>query len=341
VAGVAERYVIGVDIGGSKLLAGAFDSDLAVSHRTNRPVTGLSQAELLDMIEDAVTQIRGAVDGVVAGVGFGLPCTFDLRTGVAVQAVHLPVRDLPFAAVMQERLGVPVFADNDGHCSVLAEVRAGAARGARDAVMISLGTGIASGIVVDGRVYRGVSGAAAEIGHMVVDYDGPPCHGNCPNRGCLEVMASGTALVRYASLAVSRRPDTALGRALEDGRELTGPLVSALASDGDPVALDALGAIGRALGVGLANVVNIFNPSVIVVGGGVIGAGELLLAPAREEMHARALSPGRDQVEVIVAAFGPDAGMVGAALLARESLAAPAPPDGASPSTSSGFIGAA
>jgi glucokinase len=327
VAGVAERYVIGVDIGGTKLLAGAFDSDLAVSHGTNRPVLGLDQTELLDMIVDAVTQIRTAV-GHVDAVGFGLPCTFDLRTGVAVQAVHLPVRDLAFAAVMGDRLGLPVIADNDGNCSALAEVRAGAAAGATDAVMITLGTGIGSGIVAGGRLYRGSTGAGAEIGHMVVDFDGPPCHGNCPNRGCLEVMASGTALVRYASLAVSRRPDTALGQALEEGQELTGPLITALAELGDPVAADALTTIGRSLGVGLASVVNIFNPSVIVIGGGVIGAGELLLAPAREEMRARALPPGRDQVRVVAAAFGADAGMVGAALLARESLTPQGSPDG-------------
>jgi glucokinase len=324
VAGVAERYVIGVDIGGTKLLAGAFDAELAASHRTNRPVLGLDQVELLDMIADAVAQIRTAV-GDVAAVGFGMPCTFDRRTGVAVQAVHLPVRDLPFAAVMEERLGLPVFADNDGNCSALCEVRAGAARGAADAVMITLGTGIGSGIVVDGRLYRGSTGAGAEIGHMVVDLDGPPCHGNCPNHGCLEVMASGTALVRYASLAVSRRPDTELGLALEEGRELTGPLITELAERGDPVARDAFTAIGRNLGVGLANVVNIFNPSVIVIGGGVIGAGELLLEPARAEMLARALAPGRDQVRVVAAAYGQDAGMVGAAIFAREEAGLAAP----------------
>ena len=323
-AGVAERYVIGVDIGGTKLLAGAFDSELAVSHRTNRPVLGLDQVELLTMIADAVAQIRTAV-GDVAAVGFGMPCTFDRRTGVAVQAVHLPVRDLPFAAVMEERLGLPVFADNDGNCSALCEVRAGAARGAADAVMITLGTGIGSGIVIDGRLYRGWMGAGAEIGHMVVDLDGPPCHGNCPNHGCLEVMASGTALVRYASLAVSRRPDTELGLALEEGRELTGPLITELAERGDPVARDAFTAIGRNLGVGLANVVNIFNPSVIVIGGGVIAAGELLLEPARAEMLARALAPGRDEVRVVAAAHGQDAGMVGAAILAREEAGLSAP----------------
>jgi glucokinase len=191
--------------------------------------------------------------------------------------------------------------------------------------MITLGTGIGSGIVIGGRLYRGWMGAGAEIGHMVVDLDGPPCHGNCPSHGCLEVMASGSALVRFASLAVSRRPDTALGRALEAGRELTGPLVTELAMEGDPVACEAFATIGRNLGVGLANVVNIFNPEVIVIGGGVIGAGDLLLEPAREEMRSRALVPGRDAVRVVAAAHGQDAGMVGAAILAREAAGLDAP----------------
>ena len=316
-AGVAERYVIGVDIGGTKLLAGAFDADLTVSHRTNRPVLGLDQVELLEMIADAVAHIRTSV-GRVDAVGFGIPCTFDRRTGIAVQAVHLPLRDIAFTEVMSERLGLPVFADNDGNCAALCEARVGAAAGASDMIMITLGTGIGSGIVVNGQLYRGWMGAGAEIGHMVVNADGPPCHGHCPNYGCLEVMASGTALVRYVSLAVSRRPDTPIGRALEEGRELTGPLVSELAAAGDPVACDALIAIGRNLGIGLANVVNIFNPEVVVVGGGVIGAGELLLEPAREEMRRRALSPNKDVVRVVAAAHGPDAGMVGAAIMARE-----------------------
>jgi glucokinase len=324
VAGVAERYVIGVDIGGTKLLAGAFDSDGTVSHRTNRPVLGLDQVELLEMIADAVTHIRTAV-GDVAAVGFGLPCTFDRRTGVAVQAVHLPLRSLPFASVMGERLGLPVYVDNDGNCAALCEVRMGAAAGASDAVMITLGTGIGSGIVVGGQLYRGWMGAGAEIGHMVVDADGPPCHGHCPNHGCLEVMASGTALVRRASLAVARRPDTPLGYALEEGSELTGPLITSMAEAGDPVAVDAITTVGRWLGVGLANIVNVFNPEVIVIGGGVIGAGELLLAPARDEMRARALAPARDEVRVVAAAHGADAGMVGAALLAREEAGLESP----------------
>jgi glucokinase len=261
----------------------------------------------------------------VAAVGFGIPCTFDCRTGVAVQAVHLPLRDLAFARVMSERLGVPVVADNDGNCAALAEARAGSGQGCSDVVMLTLGTGIGSGLVLGGRLYRGWMGAGAELGHMVVDADGPPCHGNCPNHGCLEVLASGTALIRDVSLAVSRSPDTPIGRALEEGRELTGPLIDEFARAGDPVALDALRRLGRNLGVGIANVVNIFNPQVVVIGGGVSEAGDLLLDPAREVVAERALAPARDEVRIEAAAFGPESGMVGAAIMAAEEIGLASP----------------
>jgi glucokinase len=318
VAGVVERGVIGVDLGGTKLLAGAVDADLAVHHRTNRPVLGLDQDGLVQMVADAVQEVRTAVGGEIEAVGFGIPCTFDARTGLAVQAVNLPLRDIVFHELMAERLGLPVVVDNDANCAVLAEARAGAGQGCTEVVLLTLGTGIGGGLLLGGDVYRGWIGGGAELGHMVIDADGPPCQGNCPGRGCLESLASGTALVREASLAVARRPDTALGMALEEGRELTGPLITELAMEGDPVAREAIALIGRRLGVGLSSLVNIFNPQVVVIGGGVSAAGELLLAPAREVVAQRALSPNKDVVRIEAAAFGAEAGMMGAALMARE-----------------------
>ena len=317
-AGVAAGCVIGVDLGGTKLLAGAVDADLAVHHRTNRPALGLEQMELVEMVVHAVEGVRTAVGGDVSAVGFGIPCTFDARTGMAVQAVNLPLHDIRFADVMAERLELPVVVDNDANCAVLAEARAGAAQGCEEVALLTLGTGIGGGLFLRGEVYRGWLGAGAELGHMVVERDGRPCQGNCPNRGCLESVASGTALVREVSLAVARRPDTAVGLALEAGRELTGPLITELARAGDPVARDAIEVIGRALGVGVSNLVNIFNPQVVVIGGGVSAAGDLLLSPAREVVAERALRPGRDVVRIVAAAFGAEAGMVGAAILARE-----------------------
>ena len=165
-------------------------------------------------------------------------------------------------------------------------------------------------------------GAGAELGHCVVEIDGPPCQGQCPNRGCLEAVASGTALAREARALAVERPDSALGRALASGAEVTGMLATELAHDGDEAARAAVELVGRRLGVGIANYVNVFNPEVVVVGGGVMAAGEMLLGPAREEVAARALAPSRDLVRVVAARFGAEAGMIGGALLAMEGLEA-------------------
>jgi glucokinase len=320
VARVVERGVIGVDLGGTKLLAGAVDADLGIHHRTNRPVYGLDQDGLVQMVADAVQEIRTAVGGGIEAVGFGIPCTFDSRTGRAVQAANAPILDMLFHEVMSERLELPVIVDNDANCAALCEARVGVGAGCSELVLLTIGTGIGGGLVLGGEVYRGWIGGGAEMGHMVVEMDGPPCQSNCPNYGCLETVCSGTALVRLASVAVARRPDTALGHALEEGRELTGPLITQLAQDGDPVASDAIALIGHRLGVGLVSLVNIFNPQMVVIGGGVSAAGELLLEPARAMVRERALAPNRDVVRIEAAAFGAEAGMVGAALAAREGI---------------------
>jgi glucokinase len=314
-----SRRTIGVDMGGTKLLAGAVDSGLSVHRRAQRSVSGLDQSALLDVVVDAVQNIREAV-GEVDAVGFGIPCLIDQRTGRAVLAVNLALSDIPFADVMAERLGLPVFVDNDANTAVLAEHKAGAARGCSDVVMLTIGTGIGGGLILGGVPYRGWVGAGAELGHMVIDMDGPRCQGNCPNRGCVEALASGTALAREASRIAQERPQSALARAVADGRELAGPLVTELAHDGDEAAIDAIELIGMRLGVAIASLVNIFNPEVVVIGGGVIAAGELLLHPARAEMRRRALPPSREEVRIVAAHFGIEAGMIGSAALAFDGL---------------------
>ena len=253
-------------------------------------------------------------------MGFGIPCLFDQRSGVAVVAVNQPLKNVPFADIMAERLGLPVFADNDANVAVIAEHRAGAARGCNEVVMLTIGTGIGGGLILGGRPYRGAIGSAAELGHVVIEIDGPPCQGNCPNHGCVEALASGTALAREAVRFARERPGSGLARALEDGRELVGPLVTELAYDGDEAALEVIELIGTRIGVALANYVNIFNPEVIVIGGGVIGAGELLLAPARAVVAESSLPPSRDEVKIVAARFGVEAGMIGAAALAFDGL---------------------
>jgi glucokinase len=319
---MAGRRTIGVDMGGTKLLAGAVDTGLSVHHRVQRTLTGLDQSTVLDVAVEAVEEARASAGGEIAAVGFGIPCLMDQRSGRGVIAVNLPLANVPFGDIMAERLGLPVFVDNDANMAALAEHRAGAARGASEAVIMTIGTGIGGGLILRGELYRGGIGAAGELGHVVIDMNGPPCQGNCPNHGCVESLASGTALAIEALRVAQELPDSGLGRALAGGRELAGPLVTELAHDGDQAAIDVLATIGRNLGVAIASLVNIFNPEVVVIGGGVIAAGELLLAPARDEVAVRALPPSKDEVRIVAAQFGVEAGMVGAAALAFDGLKA-------------------
>lgn len=318
---MSARRTIGVDLGGTKLLAGAVDPRLGVHHRVHRAVTGLSQRALLDLAVDAVDEARQAAGAEVAAVGFGLPALVAQRTGRVAGGVHTPLADLPFADVMAERLGLPVFVDNDGNASALAEHRAGAARGVADAVVLTLGTGIGGGLILGGALYRGSRGAAGEIGHMEIDFDGPPCGDNCPGRGCAELFVSGTALVREAERMAAQRPDSGLGRAVAAGRPLVGPLVTELAHDGDPAAVEVVELLGMRLGVVVTSLINIFNPQMVVVGGGVIAAGELLLAPARAVVAERTQPYLHQGLRIVPARFGVEAGMIGAAALAYEGLA--------------------
>jgi glucokinase len=313
------RKVVGIDLGGTKLLGGVVDEHLEVHARLLREVRGMKQAELIETAVAAVEELRSSVPDVDA-VGFGIPCLIDQTTGIAVIAVNLDIQDFPFREVMRERLGLPVFIDNDGNVTTLVEARFGAAKGSSDVVGLTIGTGIGGGLVLNGRLYRGHWGAGAELGHMVVDENGPRCQGNCPNRGCLEAVASGTAIGREGRLAAEEEPDSDLGRALAGDERITGALVTTLALGGDEVSRIVIGHVGRLLVVGLSSISNIFNPEVIVVGGGAMAAGDLILEPAREELRARGLPPNRDQVRVLPAKFGPEAGMLGAAVMALDDL---------------------
>jgi glucokinase len=318
---VVTGCVIGVDLGGTKLLAGAVDPELNVHHRATRPARAADHHEVIDKVVSAVSEVRDAIEGgSVGAVGIGIPCLIDARRGIAVMSTHLPIAGVPFRDLVAERIGLPVFVDNDANAAMLAEWRFGAALGMREAALLTIGTGIGGGLVTGGALQRGSQGAGAELGHMVVQADGPPCNGSCPNRGCLEALASGTALAREARRIARERPRSGLGRALAAGREISGPLVTELAHDGDGAAMDALADIGRWLGVGVANLVNMLNPDVVVIGGGVIAAGELLLEPARAVVAERALSPSKEHVRIVQARFGAESGMLGAATLALDGL---------------------
>jgi glucokinase len=318
---MAGECVIGVDVGGTKLLSGAVDSGLAVHHRAQRGSQGLETGALLDTLAAIVREAAEAAPGPVLGAGFGIPGVIDRRAGLIGACPHLPLEGVPFQALMEERLGMPIAVDNDANCAMLAEWRHGAAVGLDDVVMLTVGTGIGGGIVCGGQLVRGSTGGAGELGHMVVQLDGPPCQGQCPGRGHLEWYASGSAIGRAGQAMIAGHPDSALAREAAAGREVTGALVTELAHDGDAASQAAIEQVGHALGAGMVTLVNVFNPSRILVGGGGIAAGDLLLDPARREVAEHAMPSLRDHVEIVPARFGADAGLLGAATLAFEELA--------------------
>ena len=300
---MTAQRALGVDVGGTKILAGVVDREGSVERREGRLTPHSSQEELLAELDAVVEKLRG---DDVAALGFGLPSTIDQRAGRAVASVHIPLAEVDFRDRMAERFGLPVGIDNDANAAAIAEWRLGAGRGASYVVMLTLGTGIGGGLILGGQPYRGWSGAGAELGHIVLDYGGPPCGEGCAGHGHFEALAAG----KVADEAARRRYG-----ADADARRLV-----AEARSGDQGARDDLAEIGRRLGAGLGSLVNVFDPEVIVLGGGFAEADELVLGPARETLSVEALPPGRDHVRIAWAELGADAGMIGAALVGFEAL---------------------
>jgi glucokinase len=295
--------VIGVDVGGTKILAAVVGRGGELERTAERPTPDSSQAELLAALDDVVDEVR---DGDTVALGFGLPSTIDQEAGRAVSSVHIPLGDLDFRTRMSERFDLPVAIDNDGNAAAIAEWQVGAGRGAKHMVMLTLGTGIGGGLILDGRPYRGAIGAGAELGHMVLEYGGLPCGAGCDGHGHFETLASGSVADRAA-------------KSLYGSASRAHELVSR-AREGDAQAISSIAEIGHRLGAGIASLINIFEPELVVVGGGFAEAGDLLFGPAREMVKTEALRPGRDLVRIVPAALGGRAGVVGAGLIAFEAL---------------------
>jgi glucokinase len=316
---VSGSETIGVDLGGTKMLIGVLSDGTDPLYEQREASTGQTEDELVELLVREVEEARQARPDVAA-VGLGIPATIDHDRGVAVAAVNLPLADLAIRDIVSERVGLPVFVDNDANAAAYAEYLYGAGQGKPHMVMLTVGTGIGGGLILGGEIYRGSTGAGAELGHTVIQMDGPPCQGNCPNHGCVEALASGTALGREGRAAAESAPDSALGKLLAEGQEVDGRAATKAALAGDEVAIGVFELIGSRLGVACASFANIFQPDAIVVGGGVIAAGDLLLEPARREVRQRALRP-MNETPILEATLGNDAGIIGAAAMARAELA--------------------
>jgi glucokinase len=328
-----ERTVIGVDIGGTKIAAALVRGRLpAPGARTRAEVetpdiidrfTALTDRSSAEACLDGVCRCIADLahgSGSVDGIGMGVASMVDFAGGRVVESVNLPLADLSLRDRLEQRFGVPVVIDNDATAAAIGEHTFGAGVGASEMLMLTLGTGVGGGIISGGRPCRGASGAAAEFGHIILDVDGPPCPANCPSNGCMEAYVAGPAMAAAAAVAARLKPDSGLGRALAAGRVVDSRLLTRIAQEGDAGAMAVLERAGEYLGAGLVTLTNIFDPEVIVIGGGAAAAGELLFAPARRVLAARGLPPARDRVRVVPAALGPDAGFIGAAALALTEL---------------------
>jgi len=294
------QRVIGVDLGGTKILAGVVDRDGQVERRREHATPVTSQDDLLRGLDEAVEEL---LEDGVAALGFGIPSPIDQKTGRAGQAVNIPLdSSIDFRTRMSERFGLPVGLENDANAAAYAEFHFGAAREADTMVMLTLGTGCGGGAVLDGELYRGW----AEFGHIVIEYDGLPCQGTCTGRGHLEAYVTGVAAAKLA-------------------QDVFGPPVDAhrlvrLANEGEPRAIEILDGIGRRLGAGIGSLVNIFNPDLVVIGGGFAAAGDFVLDPAREIVAREALAGAGERVRIVRAELGTAAGLIGAGLVAFDAL---------------------
>ncbi|MDQ2838139.1 MAG: ROK family glucokinase [Actinomycetota bacterium] len=308
---------IGVDIGGTKIAGGVVDDAGQVIDSTRRDTPGTDVAATEAVIAEVVHELSGRHQ--VSAVGIGAAGWIANDRATVLFSPHLAWRNEPLRDALAEAVGVPVVVENDANAAAWAEYRFGAARDARVVVMVTLGTGIGGGLVVSGILYRGAYGVGCEYGHMSVVPDGRRCA--CGNRGCWEMYASGTALARDARELADIAPVSAhrlMQLAGGDPNLLTGPLVTQAAREGDPAAMEIYTTMGRWLGRGLANLAAVIDPTVFVIGGGVSEAGDLLLGPARQSFAEGLTGRGfRPTADIRLAELGPQAGLVGAADLAR------------------------
>lgn len=319
-----EPLSLGIDLGGTKILTAVATAQGRMLSRDHSvtPATKGQEAvvqSILESIGRALEQ-AGIAAPQLSAIGVGAPGLSNPETGILFTSPNLPGwRDVPLRDIIEKELGKKAFLINDANAAALGELYFGAAKGAHHFIYITISTGIGGGIIVDGEVYTGSIGTAGEVGHMTIDDDGPPC--NCGNRGCWETLASGTAMAREARKQIKEGARTSiLGYAEGDVEKVTAQVIHNAAKEGDSLAKELITRTGYYVGVGLANLVNIFNPELIVIGGGLSNIGDMLLEPAYEVAGERAFKESYRTVRFALAKLGRDSGVLGAAAFALQEM---------------------
>jgi glucokinase len=304
---------VGIDVGGTKIAAGLVSPEGELLSEVRYPTANVRE-ELLSTIAEAITEVKRGYE--VGGVCLAVPGFILARENKVLSAANLEaIEGIPLKDELGDRTGLPVTVENDANAAAWGEFRFGVGKDVDDLVFVTLGTGVGGGIISHGVLLRGARGMGGELGHITVQPAGPRC--GCGNRGCLEALASGTAIEQRAREVADERPHSALRKLATERAPLGGDVLD-LARIGDEAAIEVLREAGTWLGIGLATYINIFDPEVIAIGGGVSEAGDLVSEPARRELQLRSHSPSRDLVEIRAASLGAEAGMVGAAALARD-----------------------
>ena len=324
-----QNLFIGIDLGATKISTALVDAGgtiIARDYRETRAAEG--QEAVIERMVDAAHQVMGEAGlapAQVTAVGIGSPGPIDSRTGVLTAPPNLPGwKDVPLRQLIEEALGIAAFLENDANAAALGEHRFGAGQGVQNMIYVTVSTGIGGGLILNGQLYSGTTGAAGEIGHITVLPWGPYC--GCGNRGCLEALASGTAIAREGRELVRRGVPTLIAELAEGHTErVTARLVAGAAHRGDIEAREILAEAMVYLGVGMANLVNLFNPELIVIGGGLTNLGEELFGPVRRAIERRAFPAAARAVKVVPAELGDDVGVLGAVAVALAQMASTPP----------------
>jgi glucokinase len=318
--GGAKSHVIGVDLGGTNIVFALTDLNAKILHRFKMPTLAQEgRDKVLERMAEGIARVleeSGVGLASVQGVGVGTPGPINSRQGILYSAPNLPgFKNTPIKAILERKTGLAVHLENDANAAAFGEHWAGAGKGCSEMIMLTLGTGVGGGIIMGGQLYSGCDDTAGEFGHMVIDPAGPLC--GCGQRGCLEQYGSATAIARRAREAVLAGTQSSLLTMAEgDPAKISSRLVHQAAKDGDPLARQVWADTAVFLGIGIANLVNIFNPQMVVLGGGVMLAGADLLGPIRREVLKRAFDRPARSAKIVAAKLGDDAGVIGAAAVA-------------------------
>jgi glucokinase len=319
------HYVVGIDLGGTKILSAVVNSQGEILSRDHSltPSTSDYRAVVKSIVGSAKSALSqaGMDTSRVEAVGVGAAGISNPQTGILFTSPNLPsLRSVPLRDIIAQEMGKKTFLTNDANAAALGEFYFGAGRGTRHFIYVTISTGIGGGIIIDGKLYAGATGAAGEVGHMIIDDQGPPC--NCGSRGCWETLASGTALAREARRRIEKGAKTSiLDYAKGDLSKVTAQIIHTAAQNGDNLAKELIAQTGYYVGLGLANLINIFNPELIVIGGGLSNIGDMLLEPAFKVACEMAYIEAYNKVRFARAALGQDSGVLGSAIYALGEIA--------------------